>query len=85
MKDLSAKSYVKPSELIRYLETKYSNHVSKSYNSSDAMKRVWNVRLSCRKFPPTRQASNEVALEISKQKKTHTIGKNAWNPVCWKQ
>jgi len=50
------------------------------------MKRVWNVRdLPCLKFPPRRQASYKVALEIAKQK-ICTIGKKRlWNAVCWKQ
>ena len=39
---------------------------------------------SCRKFSPRTQASYEVALEIVKQKKTHTIGETLVKPCLLK-
>ena len=49
------------------------------------MEQVWNVKdILLEVFTKKNTGSNEVALEINKQKNTHALEKRLWNPVCWK-
>jgi hypothetical protein len=86
---LSAES-MKPSKLKRHLETKHSGHVKKDL---DFFKRH-EIGLKRQRLDPTGsfqqqsiaavQASYEVALEIAKQKKPHTIGETLIKPCILK-
>ena len=86
---LSAKS-IKPSKLKRHLETKHPNHVSKDLKFF----RCHEASLKRQKLDFTgnfhqenaavMQASNEVTLQIAKQKKPHTVGESLVKPCLLK-
>lgn len=86
---LSAES-MKPSKLKRHLETKHSNHISKDleffqrHEAGLKRQRLDFTGSFQQENAALIQASYEVALEIAKQKKPHTIGETLIKPCLLK-
>lgn len=81
---------MKPSKLKRHFETKHSEHTKKDleffrrHETSCKSQRLDRTGIFQQSNTALMQASYEVALEIAKQKKPHTIGENLIKPCMLK-
>jgi len=85
IKTLSAK-YMKPSNLIRNLETKHPNHAKKSLEFF----RHREASLKRQRHILTEVSTKKTGIILSRTwnyqvKKRTLLEKRLWNPVCWKQ